>query len=465
MKNTKRIVAALLSLSVVFGMTACGGGTAAETTTVTTTVNTLEDDVNNPVDISEIVEEQEETKTLENPNLTYLGFYDMRLAGDIKPGVKLFEETYGGKIDYLQCAWGERIDKLLSLVVSDQSPDLVDKEDSSFPHLMSKLAYSDLSEYIDLSQPQWDGYADLIEAYSWNGKHYYYPFTASALSDCLIYNKTLFDEYGIEDPKDLYDNGTWTWDAFKQKMVEFMTQSGEKAVGGVYGLLGTDIILSTGTPMIGADENGKAVNNMGTAPVERAAAFLEQIRKEGLTARGDGMWSNESDPLASGSVGFLGVGTWKITDFIKQYPDMEFGFVPFPRDEKADEYYTGSSNFGYMVPAGSKNVEGAAAFIDIMRTCQTDPELKEIVKQSIMNDKKYTDEQYEFLTSFENIGDYHMVINMAYGFNTETTTIIDDILVNVAYAQNEDQQSWATLRATYEGVLQDTLDQYNSSSN
>lgn len=51
-------------------------------------------------------------------NLTYLGYYDMRVAGDIKPAVKLFEETYGGKIDY-----------------------------------------------IDLSQPQWEGFDELIEQY------------------------------------------------------------------------------------------------------------------------------------------------------------------------------------------------------------------------------------------------------------------------------------------------------------
>ncbi|MGN0597554.1 MAG: extracellular solute-binding protein, partial [Ruminiclostridium sp.] len=194
MKISKRILAAVLSLAAVFSMTACGGdGGAAATTEPTTTSNTLDDDINNPVDVSDILDNQGETKELENPNLTYFGFYDMRVAGDIKPGVKMFEETYGGKIDYQQVAWGDRIDKLLTLIVSDQSPDLVDKEDNSFPHLMSKMAYTDLTDYIDLSQPQWAGYETLVEQYAYGGKHYYYPFSASALNNCLIYNKTLFD--------------------------------------------------------------------------------------------------------------------------------------------------------------------------------------------------------------------------------------------------------------------------------
>ena len=463
MKISKRILASVLSLAAVFSMTACGGdGNAAATTEPTTTSNTLDDDINNPVDVSDILDNQGETKELENPNLTYFGFYDMRVAGDIKPGVKMFVETYGGKIEYQQVAWNDRVDKLLTLIVSDQSPDLVDKEDNSFPHLMSKMAYTDLTDYIDLSKPQWAGYETLVEQYAYGGKHYYYPFSASALNNCLIYNKTLFDQYGLDDPLDLYNANEWTWDSFKQKMIEFMEAAGDSALGGIYGLVGNDIILSTGTPLIGTDENGKLVNNMSSASVERAANFLEQIRKEGLAVRGEGMWSNEDEPLASGKAAFLGVGTWKLTDFIKRYPDYEFGMVPFPRDEKADAYYYGSSNFGYFVPAGSKNVEGAAAFIDIMRLCKTDPEIVAVVNESIMNDKKYSQEQFDFLSQFEQIENYDMVVNMAYGFNTETSTIIDDMLINVAFAQGEEQLSWAALRTSYEGIIQDTLDKYNA---
>ena len=91
-------------------------------------------------------------ETLENPNLTYLGFYDMRTAGDIKPGVKLFEETYGGKIDYYQVAWGERIDKLQMLISSGDSPDLVDKEDiANFKVVVNAYSgfSSDLTPVID----------------------------------------------------------------------------------------------------------------------------------------------------------------------------------------------------------------------------------------------------------------------------------------------------------------------------
>ncbi len=462
----RSMLSGVLCASLILGMTGCeestpatpGGvaGTSAATS-ATTTTNTLDDDINNPVDISDFVED----KTLENPNLVYFSHYDARVAGDIKPGVKLFEETYGGKIDYINVAWGERLDKLQTLIASGDSPDLVDKEDTTFPHLMSKNVYEDLTDYIDLSDPQWDGIEGLVEQYSWGGKHYYYPFTVNALPNCLIYNQSLFEQHGLTDPKTLYDTGEWTWDAFKNSMQEFMDTVPD-AVGGVYGLLGSNIIITTGVPLIGV-EDGNIVSNLHTAEVERAAMFLEELRRENLAVRGEGMWSNETPPLAKGQVAYLGVGQWKITDYCKLRNSTDvFGFVPYPRDPSADKYYYGSTNFGYMVPKGSPNVEGAAAFIDIMRQCNTDPELKAVTKESIMNDKKYSDAQYEFLTSFEEITKYDMVIDIYAGFGTEATTIIDEMMINIGFEQGENQKSWTQLRGEYSGVIDGIINEYNN---
>lgn len=457
--NVRRITAVIACSALLLSIAGCADETGvtpvsdngiSTTTAATTTTNTADDDIRNPVDISDFVEE----KTLADPNLTYYGFYDARVAGDIKPGVKLFEETYGGQIDYLQCTWSEHMDKLQTLIASGDSPDLVDKVDLTFPNLISKNVYEDLSDYIDLSQAHWAGYDSLVEQYTYDGKQCYYPFTANALPDCLIYNKTKFETLGLDDPKEMYDNGNWTWDTFKDTMIRFM-DSDPDAIGGVYGLISQDIVVTTGTPVIGM-ENGTIVNNINSADVERATNFLMEIRKEGLAVRGEGMWSNESAPLATGKVAFLGVGQWKITDFCKDYDD-EFGFVPYPRDPSADSYYYNTSSFGYMVPKGSDNIEGAAAFIDIMRQCGTDPELKAVVKESIMNDKQYSEEQYEFLTSFEQIDNFDMVVNQYAGISSELTTVLDEMMTNIAFEQGDNQKSWTQLRSEYEGIIEGEL--------
>lgn len=457
MINIKKIVSIALCAAMVVSMTACNQGSDSQSA-ATTTSNTLDDDIINPVDINEFVEKDD---TLENPNLLYLGFYDMRVAGDIKPAVKLFEETYGGAIDYMQVGWGERVDKLQTLILTGASPDLVDKENLTFPYYMTQNMYTDMTDYFEpyMSEPHWtDAYKEMIERYSWNGKHYFYPFAINALPNCLIYDAGRFRSLGLKDPKELYDSNQWDWNAFKQSMVDFM-QANTDAIGGVYGIISSDIMLSTGVPLISI-ENGKVINNFNNPTIDRAANFLMELRKENFAVRGDGMWSNESEPLAKGNVAFLGVGNWKIPDFLKEYPDQDFGFVPYPRDPLADKYYYNMSAFSYMVPSGAPNPEGAAAFINIVRKTKVDPELVEVFNKSVMAEKKYSQEQFDFLFGFDNVDNYDMVVEGYSGFSSELTDIIDKMLTNIAFEQGEEQKGWTQLRAEYEGPIDSYLSEY-----
>ena len=77
-----------------------------------------------------------------------------------------------------------------------------------------------------------------------------------------------------------------------------------------------------------------------------------------------------------------------------------------------------------------------------------------------MKDKKYSEEQYEFLSSFENIENYDMVIDIYGGFGTDLTDVIDTFFVNLAFEQGEEQKSWAQIRSEYGPVVNSTLEQY-----
>lgn len=55
--------------------------------------------------------------------------------------------------------------------------------------------------------------------------------------------------------------------------------------------------------------------------------------------------------------------------------DQDIRFVPIPRDDKADKYYTNTDTFGYLVPAGAKNIKAALKYMEICRLNEIDPEL------------------------------------------------------------------------------------------
>ena len=457
MKKSKKFISSVLCFSLIMSVASCASrdDSVTVTTTPVTTSNTLDDDLVNPVDMEEYVDE--EAEALADPNLTYFGYYDMRVAGDVKPAVKLFEETYGGKIDYVQCAWGERIEKLQVLISSGDSPDLVDKEENSFPLLISKNVYEDLSEYIDLLQPQWAGFEDLVEQYTWQGKKCYYPWFATALCNYVYYSGSRFEEFGIKTPRELYDEGNWTWDTFRDTMIQFIDSSPEGTVG-VFGNITTDTICSTGIPLVSISD-GKITNNLKTPEVERSMAFLEELCRQGLTAKKEGYWGNEVKPLVEGNACFLSYGQYQLETFMEKFPEAEIDFVPFPRDPNADEYYYMVSTFGYMVPSGSDNVEGAATFIDMVRLCSTDPDLKQEMKNSTITAKGWTEEQYDRMSEFEKIGTYNIVADFSTGFDTDTTNLISNMLIDAAF--NQESEGWAVLRETNLNTINTVIDELN----
>ena len=94
-----------------------------------------------------------------------------------------------------------------------------------------------------------------------------------------------------------------------------------------------------------------------------------------------------------------------------------------------------------------------------MRKCNTDPDLKAVVKESIMNDKQYSEEQYEFLTSFEDIANFKVVVNAYSGFSSDLTPVIDDMLLNIAF-ETDASGSWAQLVSENEGIINTVLDNF-----
>ena len=461
----RRILSALLSLTVVLSITACGGNGADAATQPTTTTTTIDDDIENPVDVSEIdVDAGLKNDTKFDPcTLSYIGNYDMTKAGDVKPAVKYFESTYGCDFDVTIVAYDQMEEKILLLIQGDQAPDLVDKQDNTFPHWMSKNMYTALDEYIDLSQPQWEGCESFVERYSWGGKHYYYPWSYEVSPFWCIYNRGLFAEQGIDDPYELYQNGDWTWDTFKQCMVDFVGGDDNKL--GCYGYYGTGFINSAGATLVDIVD-GKLVNNLNNSTVEHVQNYLETLRKEGLSDLDYGDYNNVAqEPVIYGNAAFHLVGGWKITDYARvqnKDPNLDIFFVPIPRDPAADDYYYSLSTFGYLVPNASKHVEAACAFINCARLSVTDQELAETTKESIMKNKKYTEEMYDFMMKFKDTEGFSTIIDESFGFAGETTEIMKKLCSDVAFDQSAEQMTWTQMKETYYNIVQDTIDYYNS---
>lgn len=466
----KRIIAGLLAAASLLSMTACSGnattdsGASTEAPQTSSPATTEDDEKENPVSIGDIsIDAGDE---VEPATLMYLSNYDLRTAGDIKPAYKYFQENYGCDIDVTIVSSLQIQEKLTTAISSGTSPDLVDYQTNTFPLMMSKNMYTPLDDYMDLSAPQWSGLEEYVEKYKWNGKNYYYPWAYNATYYFLIYNRGLFQQLAIDDPKELYDKGEWTWDTFKECCRKFIAS--EDGRTGLYGQVGTAFIDTTGTPLISIDESGNITNNLVNADVERAATFMQELKTEGIAKYAEGGFNDVSEePIKEGLTAFQSMGEWIISNYSRAMTKddtLDIFFVPFPRDPNADEHYMGMSTFGYLVPAGSKYAQQACVFINCCRLSVMDDDLRETTKASIMKNKKYTDEQYEFIMEFHDPTKFNCVVDEPYGLDDTTSSIIKDILNNVIFDTGNETYaglSWTQMRDANSGAIQAQVDVYN----
>ncbi len=472
MVNLKRIMAGIIAGATVVSMAACSNGTTDSTTTSSANSSnnetTIDNEIENPVSVGDIsIDAGEEVEPAE---LQYLGCYDITTAGDVKPSYKYFSENYGCTIKCTIVGSLQIQEKLTTAISSGESPDLVDYADNTFPLLMSKNMYTPLEEYMDMSAPQWAGLEPYINQYKWGGKNYYYPWAYNASPYFLVYNRAVFEQIGIEDPKELYDKGEWTWNTMTDCIRKFIDSDADGNRTGLYGATAysaQSIINSTGTALISVGEDGKLVQNFNNANVDRAANFMQTLKKEGLASFQEGVIDVDTTPIKEGTAAFQGMGEWIISGFARlmlKDDTLDYFFVPFPRDPEADQYYYSMSTFGYLVPAGSKYAKQASVFINCCRLSNTDEDLKATTKDSIMRSKKYTDEMYEFLMSFKDINKFHAVVDTPYGLDETTSQIIKDILSNTLfemYSEQYEGQSWTQMREASLGTINKQIEYYN----
>ncbi len=469
--TTKRIIAGILAATTVVSLTACNG---SETTNPadsgntskeeTSAVTTIDDEIDNPVDIGDISIDAGEK--VEPATITYMGNYDLRTAGDIKPAYKYFQENYQCDIEIMMVGSLQIPETLTKLISSGDSPDLVDYQDNTFPLLMSKNMYTPLNDYMDLSAPQWAGLEQYVDKYKWNGKNYYYPWSYDVSPYYLIYNRGLFEELNIDDPKELYEEGEWTWDTFRECLQKFVdSEDGRTGLYGAGHYAATSFIDSTGTPFITVGDDGKIQCNLVNAEVERAANFMQDLKNQGLAGFAEGAMDISEEPIVNGQSAFQAMGGWIITNYAKKMKrddSLDIFFVPFPRDPNADDYYYAMSTFGYLVPAGSEYAEQASVFINCCRLSVTDEDLKATTNESIMKNKKYTEEMFEFMMQFKEVNNFKAMIDQPYGLDENTAGIIKDMLINLMFeTETFSGQSWTQTREANNGIIMAQIDYYN----
>ena len=480
MKNIKKYLAGLMALSMVAGLTACGGddtgssgGNAGgaqdvideareEETTTTTTAKTVavntEELKEDEAAVLEDVMTQLQDVELENKTVKWLAHYDINPSSNgasKSVGLEMFEKKYGGSIEYHATTWNTRYDDLSTKVLGGEGIDIFPGDDTAnFPKGVINGMFQPVDDYIDLNSTIWQNTASAMELLNFNGKHY--EFITGVTAECVvIYDQSTIEAQGLDDPWDLYEAGEWNWDTFKGMLLDFVDQDSDQ-----WGLDGfwteKALFLSAGVPFVSSTADG-LVCNVNDATVEKAMNYQYDLFTNGLVfPREQFSWAEQPQFMGEGRQLFYLCGAWTIQADPETWTTCiepeNLGIVPVPSPADSDPYQ-GATLGGYALCKGAQNPQGAALFAECNIIGSVDERAVAISDRKALDDYQWSQEILDRNKAINELARQYPIIDLSTGCSTDIQSLTTDGGDNIGLRAALHGIDWATNRETIAEVL------------
>jgi len=407
--NIKKILSALLALLTVASLAACASDAdtgAADTTAadnVETTTAEVERELTNAEKFAaaraampKIDYEGHEYKIVDREdatiNWTTVDVWAEGETGDpINDAVyernMALEENFNIKIKERKITPHSTVSTTLAteIMSGDYTFDVVTDGLSQLSKTLATPGYLvDLNEVaeIDLSQPYWD---QLITKFMTIKDKTFFATGDISIMDNLgtwavLFNKSMVNDYNLEDPYTNVHDGTWTLDLFydmcKAAAVD-INGDGEMDENDQFGFLSESyntfaLWNSTGERLTTMNDDGVPELSMYN---ERSVAVVEKVQKimldQSCTITGNeypNAMLGINAAYAEGKGLFIYGGLMLVTNF--RSSEVDFGIVPAPKyDENQDQYYSCYSNgntTAYALAITNPDLSRAATILEQM---------------------------------------------------------------------------------------------------
>lgn len=217
---TKRILAVFLALLTVIALVGCGN---RKRQIIWLTLSTEDSEA---ILAAAGIKLPDETETpAAGSTIKYFSWDDFVHNYDedeiIQTGYWTFHEKYGCEVNWVECTWAERFEKLANLVLSGDSPDFYDAYSETFPEYYLTGVFQSVDDYVDYNDPLWADIKDFADKFFSLGDKHYMFVTDATFNNVCAYNRRVINEYGFDDPAQLFYNDEWTWKAFYDMCADF----------------------------------------------------------------------------------------------------------------------------------------------------------------------------------------------------------------------------------------------------
>ncbi|MBQ2724252.1 MAG: extracellular solute-binding protein [Clostridia bacterium] len=262
--------------------------------------------------------------------------------------------------------------------------------------------------YIDLAAPWWDQVAErdmtiLGQLFFTTGD---ITTSDNDATYCVMFNKQMIEDYGMENPYELVNNSKWTMDKF----IEMATQVTEDSDGNgkydtadKYGAMVWDdtmmgVVNCSGAKCVTVNKDGLLELTLNTETVvDTVTKFLDFAAQKQYCCAYQRL--NWDDSLLVNM--FSGDQALFLTQLIQIVPkmrdmDTDFGILPiFKYSEAQTEYYTAMGSWHsvfYCVPNNQQNVE-RTGIVTEMLACEGKYDLTEAYYEKTLVGKTTRDEE------------------------------------------------------------------------
>ncbi len=218
-KIIKRTLAVMLSLALVFSLCACGSGSAGGSTNAGSAGNAAAEAFDTDGFIASMPSE------LKGTTVTFLNWYNPDDRAAEKANIEAFEQASGINVEVIAPEYKLYTDKLAGLVATGESPDVIRMSEPQAAWM--KTLQPIVNTGYDFADEAWS--EAVKDLYSVNGIQYaanlsYTPFI---IFSTIIYHTDTMEEWGFDDPWELWKKGEWTWEKMNEMSKEWIKQGPE----------------------------------------------------------------------------------------------------------------------------------------------------------------------------------------------------------------------------------------------
>ena len=288
------------------------------------------------------------------------------------------------------------------------------------------------------------------------GQHYGIIFDLG-VANVIPYNRRVLEEWGFDDPAELYANDEWTWDVFYEMCVEFSDPDEDRYALDGYAYAGA-LVESTGQQMHQVDENGVFYSNLDSPEIERAQNLIYDLAKNDCKYHeGTSMWALRNNATFGAGVKdglclFYVIGISFFTDTVEEvsalWGDIEAGelmFAPLPRDPQGDGvYYECSTISAYGMVKDCKNPDGVALLAACNRFKIVDPTVVRIDRKQLEEVYKWNQEMLEMWDTCREIALANQRMDLTGDLPSNLATALGRLSDGII--RNSNPSSWAQLK-------------------